>query len=99
LVRAGRDGNVWYFGEDSHEMSGGVPTSSAGSWRTRVDGAQPGVVMPADPKVGLRYRREYLVGQAEDMARVLALGEKAAVPYGSFDELVLTRDWSPWNRA
>jgi hypothetical protein len=89
------DGNVWYFGEDSHEMSGGVPTSSAGSWRAGVDGARPGVVMPADPKVGLTYRQEYLVGQAEDMARVLALDEKATVPYGSFDQVVVTQDWSP----
>jgi len=88
-------GNVWYFGEDSHEISGGVPTSSAGSWRAGADGARPGVVMPAEPKVGLTYRQEYLVGRAEDMARVLALHAKTDVPYGSFDQLVLTRDWSP----
>jgi hypothetical protein len=89
------DGNVWYFGEDSHEISGGVATSSYGSWKAGVDGARPGVVMPADPKLGLTYRQEYLAGEAEDMARVLALNESATVPYGSFDELVLTQDWSP----
>jgi hypothetical protein len=89
------EGNVWYFGEDSHEVSGGVVTSSYGSWKAGVAGARPGVVMPANPKLGLTYRQEYLVGQAEDMARILDLDEKATVPYGSFDQLVLTQDWSP----
>jgi hypothetical protein len=89
------NGNVWYFGEDSHELSGGAVTSSYGSWRAGVDGAKPGVVMPAHPKEGLTYRQEYLVGEAEDMARVLKLNQQASVPYGSFDGLVLTQDWSP----
>jgi hypothetical protein len=70
-------------------------TSSYGSWKAGVGGARPGVVMPADPKLGLTYRQEYLVGQAEDMARILALDEKATVPYGAFGQLVLTQDWSP----
>jgi len=89
------DGNVWYFGEDSHEYSNGVPVSSYGSWRAGVDGAQPGVVMPGTPEVGLTYRQEYLVGQAEDEAKILALGGTADVPFDSFDALVVTRDWSP----
>jgi hypothetical protein len=89
------DGNVWYFGEDSHEYSNGVPTSSYGSWKAGVNGAQPGVVMPGVLQAGLTYRQEYLAGQAEDMAKVLALDGQADVPYGSFDALVVTRDWSP----
>lgn len=89
------DGNVWYFGEDSHEYSGGVATSSAGSWTAGVDGAQPGIVMPGDPTVGLHYRQEYLPGQAEDMATILALHGHAEVPAQSFDRVVVTKDWSP----
>lgn len=36
-----------------------------------VDGAQPGIVMEASPKVGDTYRQEYYPGEAEDMATVL----------------------------
>src|SRR4030042_6641428 len=38
-----KDGNVWYFGEDSKEYSGGVVVSTEGSWEAGVDGAQPGI--------------------------------------------------------
>jgi hypothetical protein len=89
------DGNVWYFGEDSHEYSGGVATSSIGSWKAGVDGAQPGIVMPGEPAIGLRYRQEYLPGEAEDQATILALHGHADVPIDSFDRVLVTKDWSP----
>jgi hypothetical protein len=90
-----RDGNVWYFGEDSHEYSGGSPVSAFGSWEAGIAGAQPGIVMPGAPERGQRYRQEYRHGQAEDMAEILRLGETAKVPYRSFDSVLVTRDWSP----
>ncbi len=38
-----RDGNVWYFGEDTEELDkNGRIVSTAGTWRAGVDGAQPG---------------------------------------------------------
>ena len=60
-----------------------------------MDGAEPGIYMQADPKVGETYRQEYYEGKAEDMAKVLSLDESATVPYGSFDHLLMTRDWNP----
>ena len=42
-----------------------------------MDGAQPGVIMPARPRVGMRYRQEYYKGQAEDRARIFSLRERA----------------------
>ncbi len=38
-----------------------------------MDGAQPGIIMKANPTVGDAYRQEYYKGQAEDMASVLSL--------------------------
>lgn len=64
-------GNVWYFGENTAECAGGRIKSRAGAWTAGVDGAQPGVVMLAQPSVGEAYRQEYLHGEAEDVARVL----------------------------
>jgi hypothetical protein len=89
-----RDGNVWYFGEDSKEYENGVVVSTAGSWEAGVDGAQPGIIMEANPLVGDTYRQEYYAGEAEDWARVLSLGEAATVPSGSYTDLLMTQEWS-----
>jgi hypothetical protein len=88
-----RQGNVWYFGEDSTAYDGGQ-TSTEGSWEAGVGGALPGIVMAANPAVGDTYRQEYLAGVAEDRAEVLALGESATVPYGAFQGCVRTKDWT-----
>ncbi len=88
------DGNVWYFGEDSKAYEDGEVDTS-GSWEAGVDGAMPGIVMEASPAVGDRYRQEYYVGEAEDMAEVLTIGESATVPFGHFSEVLVTREWTP----
>ena len=31
----------------------------------------------------------------EDMAKVLSLNESLTVPYGSFDDVLVTKEWSP----
>jgi hypothetical protein len=89
-----KDGNVWYFGEDSKSYENGK-ISTEGSWEAGVDGAQPGIIMPAQPKVGDSYRQEYYAGVAEDMAEVLSLSESVSVRYGSFHDVLLTREWTP----
>jgi hypothetical protein len=90
-----RDGNVWYMGEDTKEYEDGQVVSTAGSWEGGVDGAQPGVVMQARPQVGLTYQQEYYAGEAEDTAEILSIDEQVTVPYGSFDQVVQTRDFTP----
>jgi hypothetical protein len=89
-----KDGNVWYFGEDSKEIARGKVVSTKGSWEAGVKGAQPGIVMQADPRPGKPYRQEYLKGEAEDMAQVLSIHATARVPAGSFEDCLKTRDWS-----
>jgi hypothetical protein len=88
-------GNVWYFGEDSKEYKKNGKVSTEASWEAGKDGAEPGVIMPANPKVGQTYRQEYLKGVAEDTAKVLDLDGSVTVPYRSFDHAVVTREWSP----
>ena len=88
-------GNVWYFGEDTKEYENGQVVSTAGTWKGGVDGAQPGIIMLAQPEVGHLYRQEYYAGEAEDMAEVISISESATVAYGSYDNLVMTREWTP----
>jgi len=87
-------GNVWYFGEETAEYEGGEIASTEGSWEAGVDGAQPGIIMLADPQVGDAYRQEYYAGEAEDVARVYAVDESITVPNGIFALVIVTEDWS-----
>jgi hypothetical protein len=68
--------------------------STEGSWQAGVDGAQPGILLPARPRPGLSYRQEYYQGQAEDAAQVLSLDQQARVPFGAFDNLLVTKDFT-----
>jgi hypothetical protein len=89
------DGSVWYLGEDTAEFENGEVSTREGSWEAGVDGAQPGVIMPASPEKGMSYRQEYYKGHAEDNGEVLALGASARVPAGKYDGLLQTEDTTP----
>ena len=90
-----KEGNVWYFGEDTKEYENGKVVSTKGSWEAGVDGAKPGIIMQAHPKVGQTYRQEYYPGEAMDMAKVQSLNDSVTVPYGSFDDVLVTKEWTP----
>ena len=89
-----KQGAVWYFGEATKEFKSGGRVSTDGSWEAGVKGAQPGIVMPARPKIGERYRQEYLANVAEDIGQIAALDEAVTVPTGTYTGCVRTREWS-----
>jgi hypothetical protein len=80
------DGNVWYFGEFSLSFEEELP-SMEGSWIFGMDDAKPGIVMFADPLPlgvgeGTYYRQEFLLGDAEDWAKLESLDARVrGVPY------------------
>ena len=89
-------GNVWYFGEDTKELdANGNVISTEGSWQAGVNGAQPGIIMEANPRVGDTYQQEFSAGVAEDMANVVALNKTVNVPYGSFKNCLQTAEFTP----
>ena len=91
-----RDGNVWYLGEDSSDFDEeGNLVSKEGSWEYGQGGAQPGIVMPADPQPGDAYRQELLAGEAEDMAEVLRIEPHHDIGLGTYEDVVVTEDWTP----
>jgi hypothetical protein len=90
-----RDGTVWNFGEETRKRNDDGSFTPAGSWEAGIGGALPGVAMQGKPGPGRPYRQEYLPGEAEDTARVLTATGELRVPFGSFVEVVVTRDWSP----
>ena len=89
-----KQGNVWYFGEDTKEWHGDK-VSTEGSWEAGVGPNQPGIIMPANPTPSVpAYRQEYGPGHAEDMGQIIAINESVKVPYGAFTECVRTKEWS-----
>jgi hypothetical protein len=88
-------GNVWYLGEESVEYQDGQPFSTAGSWESGVDGALPGIAMAAQPAIGLAYRQEYYVGEAEDMAEIARIDETVTTPLGEYTGVVVITEWTP----
>ncbi len=90
-----KDGNVWYFGEDSKEYDEGEVVSTAGSWEAGVDGALPGIIMLGDLQEGDAYYQEFYPGEAEDQAEVVSLTESVTVAYGSFEDCLKTKEWNP----
>jgi len=91
-----KQGNVWYMGELSLEKEHGKFARASDSWESGVNGARPGIIMPADPQPGDAYRQEYYPpGEALDEARVLSTDGSVAVPFGSFDGLLVTSERSP----
>ena len=77
-------------------MKNGRFVKASDSWEAGVDGAQPGIIMPADPQPGEAYRQEYYPpGEALDEARVVSLNGMVEVPAGTYGDLLVTSERSP----
>jgi hypothetical protein len=87
-------GNVWYMGEQTAEFENGKIVSREGSWEAGAAGAQPGIILPAQPEAGQKYRQEYKKGEAEDNGEVLATSHLVEVKAGSYKDAVVTMDTS-----
>lgn len=90
-----RDGNVWYFGEATTKFDAGS-ADTTGSFESGINGALPGIAMPAKPQVGDRYRQEYAKAIAEDTGEVLDLAGRETTPLtGPVTDLLVTKDVNP----
>ena len=90
-----RDGNVWYFGENTHELEDGLITTIEGTWMAGVNGDKPGIVMKAHPAIGDFYRQEFSLGNAEDFAGTFSLTETVTVPAGTFNHCLKSQETTP----
>lgn len=84
-------GNVWLLGRES----AGKRDSEAPGWEAGVDGAEAGLVMAGDPRVGDGYALGLAEGVFEDRARVVAVSDQRTVPAGEYDDLVQLEVTSP----
>ncbi|HEY3217375.1 MAG TPA: hypothetical protein VGK93_12875 [Candidatus Eisenbacteria bacterium] len=90
-----RQGNVWYFGEDTKTYDHGMLVTTEGSWEAGKNDAKAGIIMLADPHVGDTYQQEDSPGVVADMAKVVSLTETATVEAGTFRDCLETTEWTP----
>jgi len=85
-----KQGNVWYLGEDTVHFLANGKGDTSGSWESGVNGAQPGIIMEANPQIPDAYRQELLAGEAEDTAWIVNRGGTVSVPYGKVRNVLTT---------
>jgi hypothetical protein len=90
-----RQGNVWYFGENTAEFEDGRPVTLAGTFTAGVNNDKPGIIMEANSVVGDFYRQEFSLANAEDNALVVSLNTTVTVPRGTFTHCLKTLETTP----
>ena len=95
------DGNVWYMGEDvvnyEYDDDGDlIGTDNDGAWEAGIDDAEAGIIMPANPTVGVSYYQEFYDEEAEDMAVLSATGVTVELADGRvFTNCLRFLEWTP----
>jgi hypothetical protein len=87
-------GNVWYMGEETKAYRNDKVISQNGSWLAGERGALAGIMMQAQPKVGIEYQQSNAKGHAQDRGSVVDLNEAVTVPQGAFKDTLVTKEWS-----
>lgn len=90
-----KDGSVYYFGEAVDNYVDGKLENHKGTWLAGEGENQPGIFMPANPRVGMVFEQERAPGIAEDRSTVLAVNETVTVPAGTFNGCIKTEDENP----
>lgn len=87
------DGTVCYFGEDVDIFEDGE-VSHEGAWRADGPGNAPGIIMPANPHPGMKFRMEIAPGIAEDEGKIVGIGP-VDVPADRFTETIRVEESNP----
>ena len=87
--------DIFYFGEDVEIYTGGKLESHEGSWLAGENEARAGLIVPANPTVGLKFYQEFAPGVALDRAEIISLNEVLNVPAGNFDNVLKVEETTP----
>jgi hypothetical protein len=85
------DGSVWYFGEQVANYEHGTVADHDGAWLAGKDGP-PGMIMPADPRVGDVYRSENVPGLVFEQDTVRSTTATVDGPRGPVNGAVLVEE-------
>lgn len=86
------DGTVYYLGEDVDEYKNGKVVGHSGAWLYGVQTKVPGVIMPAKPRVGDKFRPEDVPPITTEDDEVLSLSETVTVPAGTYQNCLKVKE-------
>jgi|GEM_PF-536458 len=89
-------GTIYYLGEDVDEFDehGKIAKHNPpdDAWLTGKDTPAPGVIMPAHPKVGDKFRSEDVSATIAETDEVVSLDESTTVPAGKFEHCLKMKE-------
>ena len=90
-------GNVWLLGEYPEEYEDGKFAGAPSTWIAGLAGANAGILMPANPKLGDPNFLQGFVPDIDfqDVARVHQVGQEICVPAGCFEDVMVIDEWDP----
>jgi hypothetical protein len=90
-----KTGDVYYFGEDVDEYKNGKVTGHGGAWKSGVDGARYGMLIPGQPKTGQKFYAE-VAKNAKDRCEVKDVNAKVSTPLlGTFNDCLKIDETTP----
>jgi hypothetical protein len=89
--------DVFYFGEEVDMYSNGALVAHTGAWPASQDRAEPGMIVPGQPRVGQKCYQEVAPGIAMGRAQVVSLEETLETPAGTFEACLKTHETTALN--
>lgn len=86
------DGTVLYLGEDVDEYKKGKIVGHSGSWLFGKDTKNPGVILPARPSVGTKFKSEDVNTDIHEDDEIVSVSESVTVPAGKFRNCVKVKE-------
>ncbi len=94
LLASDRRGDVWLFGQNFYTYEAAKKVKLSKSWIAGIEGAQPGIIIKAEPKPGDSYRTAYVPDKIETVSEVVSVDETVVTPSGTYTSCVKLYDWS-----
>ena len=90
-----KTGDVYYFGEDVDNYMDGIVVNHESAWRSGVNGARFGLMIPAKPSLGEKFYQETAPRIAMDRVEIVSTDATVKTPAGTFDHCVHLRETTP----
>jgi hypothetical protein len=88
------DGNVWWFGQEVAPGSPPLDLLARDSFQAGRDGAEAGLLVPAEPRAGDGFLNAQQPGVVQRRSTVLSLEATVATTTRTFHDALVTRDLS-----
>ena len=89
------NGTVYYLGEDVNNYKNGKVVGHEGAWLSGKNGVLPGVLVPAHPGVGDRFKSEDVPHVTTEQDEVVSLTETVKTPAGSYAGCLKIKETTP----